>query len=188
MANRPKPRRDPRENAPLVDRLARERSGFLRAVARRCGVEPQAIDDVIQAALLDVLRSFPGPYEPDERVAAYAARCVQSEAWKLHRRHSRKESRHVIPADDESRTPEDVGYVDPDALDPSEIAITAEAIAEERALLRALPRDQRAVLVLLAAGLSHEEISERLEISMRGVRKRVGRAHRRLRELREGAQ
>lgn len=190
MANRPTPHRDPQKNAHLVDYLARERHAFLCAVARREGIEPQAVDDVVQSALFDVLRSFPGPHET-HYATAYAARCVRSEAWKHHRRHARKESRNVPPNERERSdllgTPVDLGLAEPSESDPLEIVIAGEASRDERELLMALPQDQRTVLLLIAAGLSHEEVAERLGISMRGVRKRVGRANRRLRELGEGA-
>lgn len=112
MANQPIPHRDPSRNASLVDQLMRERLGFLRAVARRQGTAPQAIDDVVQAALLSVLQSFPGPQDPDH-IAAYAAQCVKHEAWRLHRRFSRKESRHVVSREETGLTPLYLDYAEP---------------------------------------------------------------------------
>jgi RNA polymerase sigma factor (sigma-70 family) len=189
MANRPTARRDPKRNARLVDYLARERWSWLCALARRAGVPPQAVDDVVQSALLDVLRSFPGPDEVGH-AAAYAASCVKTEAWKLHRRHARKEGRHALLP--KQRRGEDTGEIAPlelpdaNAADPLEAVIAAEATADALALLAALPEDERAVLLLRAAGFDATEIAEHLHVSVRGVRKRIERANRALREREEG--
>lgn len=186
MPNRPTPRRPRTENAHLVDYLARERHGYLCAVARRSGTPEQAIEDVVQSALLDVLRSFPGPGET-EHVTAYAVRCVQNQASKLRRRYVRKESRHVPtperPRSDLLRTPQEIGLTDPSQPEPPEVAIGAEAAREARALIDSLPADQRAVLLLAAAGFDHEEIAKRTGLTLRGVRRRIQKANRRLREL-----
>jgi RNA polymerase sigma factor (sigma-70 family) len=190
MARRPTAARDPERNARLVDYLARERWAWLCAVARRSGIEPQAVDDVVQSALLDVLRSFPGPDEP-RHVAAYAARCVQTEAWKLYRRLARKEGR-LAPLPERERgdrvgTTEELDIADPLAPDVLEVVIAAEASREAQAVLETLPQDQRAALLLRAAGFGAAEIAQRLNLSSRGVRKRIEKANRRLRRLNQGA-
>lgn len=185
MASQPTARRDPERNARLVDYLARKRWSWLCAVARRSGVASEGIDDVVQSALLDVLRSFPGPEEVGH-VAAYAARCVQTEAWKLHRRRARKEGRLGRLAEqdrgDSLGTSQEIGVVDDTAPDPLESVIASEASREAVAVLQTLPEDQRGVLLLRAAGFDTAEIAERLELSVRGVRKRIEKANRRLRE------
>jgi RNA polymerase sigma factor (sigma-70 family) len=186
MAPRPTARRDRDRNARLVDYLARERWRWLCAVARRWGVEGHAVDDVVQSALLDVLRSFPGP-DDSRHVAAYAARCVQTEAWKLHRRHARKEGRWA-PLPERERNDrlggvEQVEIADPESADPLESVIDAEATDEALIRLEELPDDQRAVVLLRAAGFESAEIAARLELSLRGVRKRIEKANRRLRDL-----
>ncbi len=183
MAHRPTPQSDPRKNVLIVGWLALKRYGFLYDVARRSGVDSQQIGDVVHDALLDMLRSFTGPYDV-EHVVAYAKRCVQSEAWKEHRRYTRKESRREGGDDELALVLEYVERGDPD---PLEVVIAAETARERQELLAELPDDQRTVLLLVAAGLNHEEIASRLEISKRGVRKRIERARRRLRELGWGA-
>src|SRR4051794_14104022 len=82
---------DAERNARLCDWLARDRRAKLVAIVHRHGIAPQDVDDVIQDALLDVLRSFPGPDHRDY-ASAYAARCVERRALKRHRRISRKEA------------------------------------------------------------------------------------------------
>jgi RNA polymerase sigma factor (sigma-70 family) len=71
---------------------------------------------------------------------------------------------------------------DPEASDPLDLAIAREEVEELRLALLELPDEQRAVLVLTAAGFGHSEISARLGLSERAVRKRVERANRTLRE------
>lgn len=183
MADQPTPHRDPNRNTHLADYLARERYGWLCAIAQRWGASPQAVDDIVQSAMVDVLRSFPGP---DERgaVAAYAARCVQNQVFKAARRHGRKESRNrPMPAhegSDVGGTETEVGIAEASQPDPLELVIEAESAEETRELLAELPEDQLTVLLLVAAGFGHAEIAERTGFSLRGVRKRVWKANQRL--------
>lgn len=183
MADQPTPHRDPEQNAPLVDYLARERYGWLCALAQRWGTDRDSADDVAQSALLDVLRSFPGPHETSY-VVAYAARCVRNRAFKLHRRHSRKESHNApmpeLEGSDRIGSGREVGLADTSQPGPLELLIAAESSAEARDLLAELPEDQRTVVVLVAAGFSHEEIVEHTGLTPRAIRKRIGRANRRL--------
>jgi RNA polymerase sigma factor (sigma-70 family) len=183
MADQPTPHRDPDRNAHLVDYLARERYGWLCAIAQRWGASPQSVDDIVQSAMVDVLRSFPGP---DERnlVAAYAARCVRNQVFKANRRHGRKESRNrpmpARAASDVGGTETEFGIAEASQPDPLELVIETESAEEARALLAELPEDQLTVLVLVAAGYGHAEIAERTGLSLRGVRKRVWKANQRL--------
>jgi RNA polymerase sigma factor (sigma-70 family) len=185
MAEQPTPRRDPDRNAPLVDYLARERYGWLAALAQRWGADPDSVDDVVQSALLDVLRSFPGPHERSY-VVAYAARCVRNRVFKLHRRHSRKESRNApLPSRESSDrlgSEEELGLADPSAPGPFELLLSSESRAEARELLARLPEQELTILLLIAAGYSHAEVSELTGLSPRTIRKRVNRANRRLAE------
>lgn len=176
---------DRQRNREVVDALARRRWNSLRAVARRHGIPTDHIDDVVQAALLATLRSFPGP-DDSESAYRYAAACVQSEAWKARRRFARKES-HQRPlpegdSGDRAGTRSEIPLLDVDASDPADIAIAHEGARQAHDLLLELPPDQRAVLLLGAAGFGTREIAERLGISPRAVRKRVERGNRRLRE------
>ena len=185
MADQPTPTRDPARNRPLVDYLARERYGWLAALAQRWGASADAADDVVQDALLDVLRSFPGPHERAQ-VVAYAARCVRNRVFKLHRRHRRKESRNAPPpareGSDRLGSEAEIGLPDPSAPGPLELLLSAEERSEARELLAGLSEQERTVVVLIAAGYSHAEVSERTGLSTRAIRKRVGRANRRLAE------
>jgi RNA polymerase sigma factor (sigma-70 family) len=185
MADQPTPNRDPDRNRPLVDYLARERYGWLAALAQRWGAGAEAADDVVQDALLDVLRSFPGPHERSHAVA-YAARCIRNRVFKLHRRHARKESRNApLPSRESSDllgSKAEVGLADPSAPGPLELLLSAEGRTEARKLLAGLSEQELTVLLLVAAGYSHAEVSELTGLSVRAIRKRVGRANRRLAE------
>ena len=64
-----------------------------------------------------------------------------------------------------------------------------DQVAEQRAqleLLRALPVRQRTVLLLQAAGFSHEETAEKLGMSRRTVERQIMRGRRRLRAAGRG--
>jgi RNA polymerase sigma factor (sigma-70 family) len=177
---------DVERNRAIVDRLAQERHRQLLAIARRGGVDADIAEDVVQTALLDVLRAFPGPDDP-RQAYLYAARCVQNEASHARRRFARKESRNVAMPEsvlkDRANGKRDVALIDADASDPLELAIAREAVVERRQRLLELPADQRAVLALGAAGFGTAEIARMLGLSERGVRKRVERANRALRNF-----
>lgn len=175
---------DVERNRAVVSRLAEEKQRELLAIARRNGVKADIAEDVVQTALLDVLRAFPGPDDP-RQAYLYAARCVQNEARHVHRRFARKESRNVaMPAHtlkDLANGKRDVALVDAEAEDPLERAMAREAIGERRERLLELPADQRAAVALSAAGFGTAEIGRLLGLSERAVRKRVERANRALR-------
>ena len=172
-------------NRVVVSRLAQERRPQLLAIARRSGVDSDSTEDVVQAALLDVLRSFPGP-DDSRQAYLFAAKCVENQARHARRRFARKESQNVeFPTQtlkDFAGGKREVALVDRETTDPLELAVAREAAADRREKLLALPADQRAVLVLSAAGFRTAEIARLLGLSERGVRKRVERANRTLRK------
>ena len=172
-------------NRVVVRRLAEERRPQLLAIARRNSANPDSAEDIVQAALLDVLRSFPGPDDP-RQAYLFAAKCVENQARHVRRRFARKESQNVeLPTQslkDFAGGKRDVALADRETADPLELAVAREAAVERREKLLALPADQRAVLVLGAAGFRTAEIARLLGLSARAVRKRVERANRTLRE------
>lgn len=184
---RERERVDRERNRELAGWLARERWDALVAIARRYGVRAELAGDVVQSALVGVLRAFPGPDER-EAVYRYAARCVQNEALRAHRRYARKESHECSPPEEPTRN-DRVGtrlardLVDAGAADPAEVWLGREADLEGREVLLSLPPTERAVLVLRATGFAPAEIAKLLGLSHRAVRKRVTRANRLLREL-----
>ncbi len=75
----------------------------------------------------------------------------------------------------------------PSDTEPYAVALRAAELAEARAALRELPAQERAALVPLAAAFKRRaEVRRALGVSERGLRKRVERGNRRLRD-REGA-
>lgn len=170
---------DDERNARLSEWLGREKVSYLRAVAVRSGAPEWLLTDILQTALLNFYRAFPGPDSP-EKALAYCAACVVSETSKARRRYARKEGHEdAIP---EREGGEQALIGDESATDPAEAAIEAERIATLRERLNALPEDQRAVVVLAAAGYRPAEIAELRGLSLRQVRKRIEKANRALGE------
>ncbi len=187
MADREQRRSDEERlsrNRAWVEWLVRKHHGRLRGVALRNGIAAQDAEDVIQTALANVLRSFPGP---DERSAAfsYAARAVQNTALKAHRRAQRKESHNVAIGSERPEGEEPRGLVhalsDLSAGDPLERAIEREAAEERSSRLAVLPSEQRMALALSAAGYGLAEIAAALGLSVRATRKRIEKGNRALR-------
>jgi RNA polymerase sigma factor (sigma-70 family) len=162
--------------APLVEWLAREEWNALARAARRSGAPLDAVADVVQSALLSVLRSFRGPYER-RQIRGYTYRCVQREAWDVARRaRPRYGGTTAVPVDDVL----DEAAAPPDA-EPLAATLRADVVREAHAALGELPPDERAALVLLAAGFERAEVRRALGLSERAIRKRVERGNRRLR-------
>ena len=187
MSHREQRRSDPsrdERNRAWIEWLLRERERGLRIVAHRHGIAEQDTDDVVQAALLSVMRAFPGPDE-ETAVFAYAARAVANTALKAHRRTHRKEGHNVAieAAGRDDRPPGTVADVsDAAAVDPLERAIEREAAGELSARVAALPPEERAAIFLAAAGYGTAEIAAALGLTVRATRKRIEKGNRALRE------
>lgn len=172
-------RPDSERNARLAEWLVREKGAYLRAVAVRAGAPAWQIEDVVQTALLNFYRAFPGP-DSNEKALAYAAACVASATSKSRRRYARKESREAaMPARVDSG--ETLGIVDHSAGDPADVVVERERVASLRERLAELPADQRAVILLAAAGYIPAEIAALRGLTVRQVRKRIEKANRTLR-------
>jgi RNA polymerase sigma factor (sigma-70 family) len=170
---------DDERNTRLTEWLATEKRSYLRAVAVRSGAPEWQLADIVQSALLNFYRAFPGP-DVREKALAYCAACVVSEVSKARRRYARKEIReHAMP---EHESGEPVAIADDCVEDPAEAAIEAERLASLRQRLAKLPADQRAVILLAAAGYGPAEIAQLQGLTVRQVRKRIEKANRALRE------
>jgi RNA polymerase sigma factor (sigma-70 family) len=190
MSHREQRQSDPNRlarNRGWVQWLLRERRTGLRIVAHRNGIAEQDTEDVVQAALLGVLRAFPGP-DDESSVFSYAARAVQNTALKAHRRAQRKETHNVPIEGERAEGGHQPGTVidvsDPAAADPLEQVIAREAADELGARLAKLPAEQRAALMLSAAGYGTAEIAAALGLSERAARKRIQHGNRALRDRR----
>jgi len=172
-------------NGAWVEWLAREKHARLRFVARRKGIAEQDLEDVVQEALANVMRSFKGP-DAEASVLDYACRAVENTALKAHRRRQRKESHNIAIGDERPGPSEDRQTVraifDPSESDPLEQAIASQAASEHRQKLESLPEEQRLALILSAAGFGLAEIAARLGLSVRATRKRIEKGNRALRE------
>ena len=171
-------------NARLADWIARNESVRLHAVAKRYGVPRDELDDIVQAALGDFLRSFPGPYD-QAHALSYTFRCVQNRALKYFRWYARRRA----PIVDLSGDAEGARLGDGDGMDslPCEHADTLERVLEREDYLQRLdglsqlPRELREIATLRAMGYAPTEIGTFTGLSHRAVRKRIERANRLLR-------
>lgn len=170
---------DDERNARLAEWLVSEKHSYLRAVAVRRGAPEWQLDDVVQGALLNFYRAFPGP-DVRERALAYCAACVASETSKARRRYARKESREQAMPERESGEP--LAILDENAEDPADAVVERERVARLRSRLEELPPDRRAVILLAAAGYAPAEIAELRGLTVRQVRKRIEKANRSLSE------
>lgn len=125
---------------------------LIRRTARRAGVPPSSVDDVVQEVLLSIHRML-ATFDPSRSYGAWLGAIARRRSVDLLRSHGRRSLREVHA---------------PDAYEnhPDELDIEAgadRARAEERlgAAIRTLPEGQReAVQVLALAGRSLEEGAE----------------------------
>jgi len=125
---------------------------LIRRTARRAGVPPSSVDDVVQEVLLSIHRML-ATFDPSRSYGAWLGAIARRRSVDLLRSHGRRNLREVHA---------------PDAYEnhPDELDIEAgadKARAEERlvAAIRTLPEGQReAVQVLALAGRSLDEGAE----------------------------
>ena len=131
--------------------------GFLR---RR--VAPDDVDDVIQAAFVDLWRTR-ARYDPGRSLEAWALAIARRRAID----HLRARPRPAVPLAGVAERPGDDGR---------EIAARVADAAELRGALSALPRAQReAIELAYYAGLSQREIAEQLRVPIGTVKARTAR-------------
>jgi RNA polymerase sigma factor (sigma-70 family) len=131
--------------------------GFLR---RR--VPPDDVDDVIQAAFVDLWRTR-ARYDPGRSLEAWALAIARRRAID----HLRARPRLAVPLAAVAERPGDDGR---------EVAARVADAAELRGALSALPRAQREVIELAYyAGLSQREIAEQLRVPIGTVKARTAR-------------
>lgn len=170
---------DQTRTAELADWIARNAPARLRAVAWRHGVPASELDDVVQSALTDFLRGFPGPHDTTHALS-YTFRCVQNRSLKYHRWHRRRQ----VPLVDLSRPGDSRGGADAldtlagEAADPLERVIDRENHGEALLILGELPAQLREIVALKGLGYSPAEVARMTGLSHRAVRKRIERANR----------
>jgi RNA polymerase sigma factor (sigma-70 family) len=160
---------------------------MLRGVAYNAGARGEQIEEAVQQGFAQLMSAFPGDPADLDGVRRYLVRCVQSSAWKILRSDRRRE-RWVAAERERDRFEQRAGDVARsegiDGAEPFERVLAREALVGARELLRQLPEEWAAVLLLSAAGYGTAEIARRLGLSTRQVRKRVEKANARLAELR----
>jgi len=133
----------------------------LRGYLRRL-VPPDHVDDVVQAAFVDLWRSR-GRYDPGRSLEAWALVIARRRAID----YLRARSRPVIPL---------AAVAEPHGDDGREIAGRLADAAEIRGALWALPRPQREAIALAYYGdLSQREIAERLRVPIGTIKARTAR-------------
>jgi RNA polymerase sigma factor (sigma-70 family) len=167
--------------------IADESFPMLRGVAYNSGARGEQLDEAVQQGFAQLMSAFPGDPSDLVGVRRYLVRCVQSAAWKILRRETRRLRWHITESalDRLDQRPGDAPRSDGvDQAEPFERVLEYEMLEHGRELLAELPEDWRAVLLLSAAGFGTEEIAAQLGLSSRQVRKRVEKANARLAELR----
>lgn len=168
-------------------KIAAGSSDMLRAVAYNAGARGEQVDEAVQQGFAQLMSAFPGDPGDLVSVRQYLVRCVQSSVWKIQRTDRRRERWLVTDSERDrldQRAGDGVRADGVDAGEPFERVIAQEALAGARELIQQLPEEWAVVLLLGAAGYGTAEIAERLGLSTRQVRKRVGKANARLDELR----
>jgi RNA polymerase sigma-70 factor (ECF subfamily) len=143
--------------------LVRRHGPFLRAFAMRLTGSSADADDALQDALIVAWEQLPTLENP-EKVRSWLISIVSRKATDRLRR--RKPSSQLDPERDVELRP-----------GPESSAVSASRLEALNAVLGRLPEAQRQCWILKeVAGLSYEEIAERLELTATVVRGKLARA------------
>jgi RNA polymerase sigma-70 factor, ECF subfamily len=155
--------------------IARDYGNLLLSTARLLVDDESTAEDVVQSSLELAWRNL-GTLRDRSAMKAWLVKIVMNQAMSLRRR----EVRSAAYLRDSARTHDaDVAH----AI-AAEANSTMERLLDLRAAIRVLPIEQRAVVVLhYYLDMSVAEIAAMLEISPNTIKKRLGAALRRLREL-----
>jgi RNA polymerase sigma factor (sigma-70 family) len=183
MSARPSHPQDPNRqsrNARLAEGIATNEMHRLRLVALRRGVPEDEVADVVQSALTDFLRAFPGPDDPSKALS-YAFRCVHNRALKYARWRARRQAPLRDVASLNPDGPADaMDAMANDGPDTLERVLEREDYRQELARLSELAPELRQVIALRGLGYAPGEIAELTGASLRSARKRIERANRKL--------
>lgn len=168
----------------IAEAIAREHGATLARIARVRGARVEEVDEAVSQAFAQLLRFYTGELAT-RAVFRYLIACLETSVYKQRRTTRRREAWLSSERDpDGARLDSGETHSRLEQVDPLERAIEREETKRCRALLAELPPDQRAIVLLSAAGYGQREIAARLGFSHRQVRKRVTKANARLRELR----
>ncbi len=146
-----------------------------RKVAARIHTSQRTVEDACSFAWVQLLTHDVG----DENVLGWLLVVAARQALWLHQRALRTDP---LP---ETASGEAVELPDPaDGIAARECLIDACALLDRARLTER----QRRLVGMQAAGYSHKELSERTGDTMNTVARQLGRAHRRIRQARQGAE
>ncbi len=156
----------------IVLQLFDAHAARLRRYAYRCGLPPDAADDVVQDAFLALFRHLQSGGNRDNLPGWLVQVCFRLALKSRHR--SARRSAHERPLEGE-------------ALNVADEVLSAEAQLLRRqqhkwinAVVRALPERDRQCLWMRAEGVTYRTIADELGISLGAVAKAVARAAARL--------
>jgi RNA polymerase sigma-70 factor (ECF subfamily) len=164
------------EHAALFRRFHRELYDTIRAGTSS---SDELVEDACQHAWLQLQRRSPGSIE---NIPAWLTVTARRQLYKLSERERREVSLDRLAADARGESASE--FVLKPRVDTASIP---ERLAEQRydlSLLTRLPERQQRILLLRAAGLSHEEIAAQLKITTRTVERQLEKARATLRKLR----
>lgn len=147
----------------------------LRRFALALTGKADVADDLVQATCERAIRHLE-QWTPGTRLDSWMYKIAQN----LHRSQIRDSSNRLRIL--EERLP-----VLPAVLDGAEAADNAATLAQVRALVLALPAEQRAVLMLVCVeGFSYQEVADMLELPLGTVTSRLARARLQLKAALDG--
>jgi RNA polymerase sigma-70 factor (ECF subfamily) len=167
------------------EEIVRRHAGLVLSLGRRILGNREAAEDLLQDVFLKVHRALAG-YRAEASLKTWIAR-IAVNAARNRKRDDARRLRVVAPVLDAPLGTADGSLLtlgdlaSDDAPSPERAAASAEARIRIEHALGALPSEFREALVLREIeGLSYEEISEVLEISLGTVKSRIARARLRL--------
>lgn len=162
---------DPRGNREIqITRMVPKAEQAARAIAARAGLSHAAADDLVQAALMEVIRGW-DRWDPTKSTwPTYAINCAK---WGAQREISRHAKRHRrAPAVRFDSADADDFLTDPGAADPAEEAEKAGLVELLEIHLRKFPIDSNyaaAARLYFFKGLNQSETARKLGITPRRV-------------------
>lgn len=145
-----------------------------RVVSSRSRACPQTVEDACSTAWMQLVATQPRR----DRIFGWLCTVATREAWRM----SARSKRHRRPAAcPDRRSDRELARRRADAVGTAAPTVEERVCSRERvAALAALAADDRQLLLLAAAGYKHDEIAASTGRSVRAVRRRIGRARRRL--------
>jgi RNA polymerase sigma-70 factor (ECF subfamily) len=169
--------------AAAFDRLVQERSGDIYALLYRLTEDREEARDLTQETFLRIFQSI-DRFRGDADLKTWIYRIALNQArnrWRWWRRRRRDATVSIDATDSGDEQPLSVRLRDA-GIDPEQETLRREREEALRSALRTLGRSYREVVILRdVEGLTYEEISAALEISIGTVKSRLSRGRQDLR-------